>query len=212
MGTTEIVSNSPYSTAKTVNFCLGSIPAPTCNDGIKNGNETGVDCGGSCAPCPTCNDGIKNGNETGIDCGGSCPVCPTCTDGIKNGTETGVDCGGICAPCGSCINISVEIKTDQYPGEISWTIKNASGTIVSSGGNYLLGQTLYTHPYCLPTGCYTFNIVDAFGDGILSPGYFRVLQGTSEIVSNSTFTTSKTVNFCLVSSNASMIQTQIRIM
>ena len=23
----------------------------TCNDGIKNGDETGVDCGGSCAPC-----------------------------------------------------------------------------------------------------------------------------------------------------------------
>ncbi|MBL0025177.1 MAG: hypothetical protein IPO98_09285 [Saprospiraceae bacterium] len=38
---------------------MGSILAPTCNDGIKNGNETGVDCGGSCAPCPTCNDGIK---------------------------------------------------------------------------------------------------------------------------------------------------------
>ncbi|RAR72931.1 T9SS type A sorting domain-containing protein [Flavobacterium aciduliphilum] len=24
---------------------------PTCNDGIQNGNETGVDCGGSCTPC-----------------------------------------------------------------------------------------------------------------------------------------------------------------
>jgi chitodextrinase len=24
---------------------------PTCNDGIQNGNETGVDCGGSCPPC-----------------------------------------------------------------------------------------------------------------------------------------------------------------
>ncbi|RME30846.1 hypothetical protein D6789_04455 [Candidatus Woesearchaeota archaeon] len=24
---------------------------PTCNDGIKNGDEEGVDCGGSCAPC-----------------------------------------------------------------------------------------------------------------------------------------------------------------
>ncbi len=26
---------------------------PTCNDGIQNGDETGVDCGGSCAPCDT---------------------------------------------------------------------------------------------------------------------------------------------------------------
>ena len=25
--------------------------AATCNDGIQNGDETGVDCGGSCEPC-----------------------------------------------------------------------------------------------------------------------------------------------------------------
>ncbi|MFD0863058.1 GEVED domain-containing protein [Sungkyunkwania multivorans] len=31
--------------------CGGSTPTPTCNDGIQNGDETGVDCGGSCAPC-----------------------------------------------------------------------------------------------------------------------------------------------------------------
>lgn len=29
-------------------------PQATCSDGIKNGDETGVDCGGSaCAPCAT---------------------------------------------------------------------------------------------------------------------------------------------------------------
>ena len=77
-------------------------PPPTCNDGIQNGDETGVDCGGSCPnTCnpPTCNDGIQNGDETGVDCGGSCPnTCnpPTCNDGIQNGDETGVDCGGSC--------------------------------------------------------------------------------------------------------------------
>lgn len=51
---------------------------------------------------PTCDDGIQNGDETGVDCGGSCPnTCPpTCTDGIMNGNETGVDCGGPdCDPC-----------------------------------------------------------------------------------------------------------------
>ncbi len=35
--------------------CNPPVP-PTCDDGIQNGDETGVDCGGSnCAPCP-CND------------------------------------------------------------------------------------------------------------------------------------------------------------
>lgn len=27
------------------------VITPTCNDGIMNGDETGVDCGGTCAPC-----------------------------------------------------------------------------------------------------------------------------------------------------------------
>jgi hypothetical protein len=27
------------------------VVAPTCSDGIMNGNETGIDCGGSCDPC-----------------------------------------------------------------------------------------------------------------------------------------------------------------
>jgi gliding motility-associated-like protein len=83
--------------------CGGSCdPCTTCNDGVQNGDETGVDCGGSCDPCPTCNDGVQNGDETGVDCGGSCDPCPTCNDGIQNGDETGVDCGGSCAPCPTC--------------------------------------------------------------------------------------------------------------
>ena len=53
-------------------------PGPTCNDGIQNGTETGIDCGGTCGACeeePTCSDGIQNGDETGVDCGGSCDAC-----------------------------------------------------------------------------------------------------------------------------------------
>ena len=86
----------------------GCADAPTCSDGIMNGQETGVDCGGpDCAPCttmPTCDDGIMNGQETGVDCGGPdcapCTTTPTCDDGVMNGQETGVDCGGPdCQPC-----------------------------------------------------------------------------------------------------------------
>ncbi|UPS92476.1 GEVED domain-containing protein [Bizionia sp. M204] len=34
--------------------CGGSATTPTCNDGVQNGTETGVDCGGSsCQPCQT---------------------------------------------------------------------------------------------------------------------------------------------------------------
>lgn len=75
---------------------------PTCYDLIKNGEETGVDCGGYCPPCPSCSDGIKNQGEEGIDCGGLCKPCASCSDKIQNQDETGIDCGGVCPACGTC--------------------------------------------------------------------------------------------------------------
>ena len=72
-------------------------PGGTCSDGIKNGNETGIDTGGRCVTGGTCSDGIKNGNETDIDTGGRCGD-GNCFDGIKNGNETGIDTGGRCVP------------------------------------------------------------------------------------------------------------------
>ena len=62
----------------------------SCFNGIQDGDETGVDCGGSCAPCPTCDDGIQNGGETGIDCGG--PDCDPCTGLVQiSGELTGTN-------------------------------------------------------------------------------------------------------------------------
>jgi hypothetical protein len=43
----------------------GSVTQPTCNDGVQNGDETGVDCGGSCTPCQTGNQYCaSNGDST----------------------------------------------------------------------------------------------------------------------------------------------------
>jgi|AntRauTorckE5430_2_1112549.scaffolds.fasta_scaffold00452_2 hypothetical protein len=48
-------SGGSFGNTETKNFCIGgnNPPAPTCNDGVQNGNETGVDCGGDCTPCDT---------------------------------------------------------------------------------------------------------------------------------------------------------------
>ena len=47
-----LASGSSFGSSEATNFCLGGAPEPTCTDGIQNGDETGVDCGGSsCAPC-----------------------------------------------------------------------------------------------------------------------------------------------------------------
>ena len=77
----ELASGASFSSSSSGNFCvtIDNGPNPTCDDGILNGDETGVDCGGSCAACATCDDGILNGDETGIDCGG--PDCEPCQTG-----------------------------------------------------------------------------------------------------------------------------------
>ena len=96
--------------AACVATCFGNCSVPTCTDGIHNGSEQGVDCGGSCPnSCPTCSDGIENGDETGVDCGGSCLTtcpdanCPTtschahCTTGF-GGPAVYNACMGWCVP------------------------------------------------------------------------------------------------------------------
>ncbi len=181
-------------------------PAPTCSDGIFNGNETGVDCGGpDCDPCPTCDDGIQNGDETGVDCGGSfCDPC-SCSDGIQNGDETGVDCGGPdCDPCPCFVNeINISITFDDYPEETSWDIRDLNNVVVSSGGTYGSepdGTTLIID-VCLNDGCYDFTIYDSFGDGICcayGAGSYTVTSQFGEILATgSAFGSLETTNICV---------------
>ncbi len=75
-GTTTLISGGAFGLTETKSFCATATGGTaTCTDGIQNGQETGIDCGGpTCPVCPTCTDGIKNGLETSIDCGG--PTCP----------------------------------------------------------------------------------------------------------------------------------------
>ena len=90
---------------------------PTCKDGIQNGDETGVDCGGSCPRACGARSCIRDENcLLGEICvRETCTPNPQCSDGIQNGTETGVDCGGNCPQCGprSCIR-----DENCMPGEV----------------------------------------------------------------------------------------------
>ncbi|MDZ4681686.1 MAG: lysyl oxidase family protein [Saprospiraceae bacterium] len=72
--------------------------------------------------------------------------------------------------------ISILIAPDNYPNEISWTLKdNASQTTLASGGPS--GQIV-----CVPSSqCIQFTIFDSFGDGIFLPGYCRVLLDGVEV-------------------------------
>lgn len=74
---------------------------PTCNNTIRDGNETDVDCGGNV--CKKCFDGktcIANTDCAGGACLNKVCITPKCSDVATNGDETDIDCGGtICARC-----------------------------------------------------------------------------------------------------------------
>jgi hypothetical protein len=83
--------------------------APECDDGIKNGSETDVDCG---APsCPPCDNDRKchahDDCDSGVCAHGTCQP-PSCSDGVQNGREIDIDCGRPCPPCPLYINTGAE--------------------------------------------------------------------------------------------------------
>jgi hypothetical protein len=94
------------------NDCVSSLcnPGPltcspaTCLNGMQDGGETDVDCGG---PCPTCTNGLKclaNSDCTSGACDFLSGVCVAslCLDQRKDGSETDIDCGG--PACPTCAN------------------------------------------------------------------------------------------------------------
>lgn len=126
-----LASGGSFTFSESTQFCLGSAPEPTCNDGVQNGDETGVDCGGSCAPCetpPTCDDGIQNGDETGVDCGGSsCQPCQTGTVVLHEGYfETGWD--GWIDGGSDCYR---DRDSRSYEGQYSIRLRDNSGVASS---------------------------------------------------------------------------------
>ncbi|RLG24473.1 hypothetical protein DRN85_07635 [Methanosarcinales archaeon] len=71
-----------------------------CDDLELNGDETDIDCGGSCPKCELNKNCLVNDDCYSGFCNSSKKCAKSsCDDGIKNGDETDVDCGGSCGKC-----------------------------------------------------------------------------------------------------------------
>ena len=75
------------------------LPELTCDDGVRNGDETALDCGGSCPPCEIGQACREDDDCVGfLSCrGGWCMGRRCREDGVLNGAEVDVDCGAACA-------------------------------------------------------------------------------------------------------------------
>ncbi len=82
-------------------------------------------------------------------------------------------------------NVDVEILTDSYGAETSWSINDASGAAVASGDGYG-DNTVYNETVSLPSiGCFTFTINDSYGDGICcsyGEGYYKLTDDQGNVL------------------------------
>src|SRR5262249_47715462 len=107
-------------------------------DGTPCNTGTGVCEVGQCAVAPcAAPDGMKNGNETGVDCGGTCAPCAA-----SEGCRGPSDCDtGFCASgaCAERIALAVAVKSASMtlatykPGGMpAWTTTNDAAALTSA--------------------------------------------------------------------------------
>jgi Ca2+-binding RTX toxin-like protein len=129
------------------------------------GYEEGIDCGGLCdredqaCPKPTCADGIRNGAETGLDCGGgTCEAClvgafcakdrdcalgSSCRAGVCQATCDGCaaaacDSAGLCTACEAPAQLVDGRCVAPCPsGSIHGGLPAADGRCICTPGTYL---------------------------------------------------------------------------
>lgn len=95
-------------------------------------------------------------------------------------------------PYANTTTFTFNLVGDRWGSEISWTLKNASGATLQSGGPYTDAategtQTLVNNQtWTLPAnGCYYLTVTDSYGDGLydgVAQGYYTVTGAATTVV------------------------------
>ncbi|MEM1356759.1 MAG: cohesin domain-containing protein [Bacteroidota bacterium] len=96
-----------------VNDTNGQVANPVGNGGSIN----------DCTTIPTCSDGIMNGDETGVDCGGSCTPCQTMTDCGAGTTDVEICIGSECADAGAEVCVPVYVGNFNSLGGLQFALE-----------------------------------------------------------------------------------------
>ena len=98
------------------------------------------------------------------------------------------------------LNIELVLEIDNFGGETSFELIDDNGNIIGNGDNFDANE-IYDFEYCVGEGCYTFNIFDAFGDGICcgfgEGGYTIYNYNGEELISGGEFGEEESQTFCI---------------
>jgi hypothetical protein len=97
---------------------------------------------------------------------------PTGTPTLPSPTTSPTECDGV--------YLTVTLVTDYFGSEISWIVTKDGLAILSSDGETYGSNQQYVSSTCVPAECdgdYTFSIFDSYGDGMYSPGSYKVTMG-----------------------------------
>jgi cysteine-rich repeat protein len=158
---------SPKVCKKDTSTCVD----PACDDKKLDGDETDLDCGGSCSPAAACADGLKC--KVGADCksgvcaddgnGGLACQAATCDDKVLNGDETDTDCGGTCPTkcddlklCKVAADCTSGVCKDDGNGTLKCAVPACGDGVKNGGegcddGNQTNGDGCDNN--CKPSGC-----------------------------------------------------------
>jgi hypothetical protein len=105
--------------------------------------------------------------------------------------------------------VTLSLDLDCYASETSWELRDASNTVLYSESGYSDDtQGIITRDFCLPYGCYSFKLMDSYGDGLSNcsagnggNGSYNITYN-SEVVAelleaNANFGFTNTKNFCI---------------
>jgi bacillolysin len=103
------------------------------------------------------------------------------------------------------LEYTLSLTLDNYASETTWEIRNEQNQVIFSGGPYADGAngTVVTETFCVGNGCYTFKIIDSWGDGMCcqwGQGSYTVLDNNGiSLFTGGQFTNEASHNFCVTS-------------
>jgi hypothetical protein len=82
-------------------------------------------------------------------------------------------------------SVQLNLELDCYGTETTWELQNSTGSAIYSGSGYSDNQPglVTMDPWCLNYGCYTYVIMDSYGDGLFG-GVFCAQDGSVSILYN----------------------------